>query len=56
MNFKLQMLPGLVLLGIGAAACFLAPRICRNEKQIMTVKLVSVFVAFIGTIAVFTTN
>ncbi len=47
------MLPGLILIAVGAALAYGSPRLCRAKEKTNTVKLIGVLLAAAGAALVF---
>ncbi len=55
MNFTMQMLPGIIVLLVGAVLTFLSGKFCKKQEDVLAIKLLGVGLAFVGTILVFLT-
>lgn len=53
MNFGAEMMPGITLLLVGAFLGYFADSVCRNKKNVQPMRMLGVFLAFVGAILVF---
>lgn len=54
MNFQAGMIPGICALTVGALLTFFSDKLCHREKNVPQMKLLSVALAVVGALMVFT--
>ena len=53
MNLNTEMAPGITLLLLGAFLGFFADGACQNKKNVQPIRMLGVFLAFVGAVMIF---